>query len=344
MIFIEALLITVLCCTCCYVTVTDLKKGIIQNKVLLIAGTIGLFANAVYYAFFARDLVLAFVLNLIVMIVLSVALYALHIWAAGDSKLLMLTIFLIPTRIYYEGNYVTATTVILIIIFSIAYLFVLAESLYLGINQKNIFKINKLKPDIKLMLFQYIKCTCLVTIFSFIMRVCLPEFYNSNLELMMLINMLIVLFSYGIKFLDKPLPLTILVVVSIASYICSNGMDFNLKESLKTYPLVLVVLILRLFAEKYNYKTIPTSQVEKGMVLAYSTVLLFMPSNIKGLPKETTEDIRSKINEEEVASIKRWENSKFGQGEISIVRKIPFAIFISIGTLIYTFLRVLILI
>ena len=67
-----------------------------------------------------------------------------------------------------------------------------------------------------------------------------------------------------------------------------------------------------------------------------------MPSNIKGLPKEkNTEDIRSRITEEEAESIKRWEFSKYGQSEIVIVRKIPFAIFISIGSIVYIFSRML---
>lgn len=43
-------LVTLLICTCIYVTVTDLKKGIIQNKIILFAGIAGLAANIVYYA------------------------------------------------------------------------------------------------------------------------------------------------------------------------------------------------------------------------------------------------------------------------------------------------------
>ncbi|MCD8216029.1 MAG: hypothetical protein LUC97_10385 [Clostridiales bacterium] len=77
--------------------------------------------------------------------------------------------------------------------------------------------------------------------------------------------------------------------------------------------------------------------------MAYSTIVSFLPSSVKELLKtKGTEDIRSKITEEEAESIKRWENSKYGQHEIIIVRKIPFAIFISIGTVIYTFARMLI--
>lgn len=337
----EAVLITLLICMCSYVTVTDLKHGIIQNKVLLITGIIGTVANVIYYTFFGRAFFIAFILNLLVMMAISVTFYALHIWAAGDSKLLIFTIFLIPARIYYEGNNVTATVVIMIIIFSIAYLYIIGESIYLGLKEKNLFKINRIKADVKLMVLQYIKCTCLVTLFSFIVRYIVPDFYDKNIELMMILNMIIILLSYNFKFFDRTLPLACLCIVTIIGYVFIRGTEFSL--NLKIYPLVLAVLLLRLFAEKYNYLTIPTSNIEKDMVLAYSTIVYFIPSTIKGLPKEkTTEDIRSRITADEAESIKRWENSKYGQAEITIVRKIPFAIFISSGAVIYTFARMLI--
>lgn len=99
--------------------------------------------------------------------------------------MLMLTIFLILARIYYQGNDVTATVVIMIIIFSIAYLYIIGESVYLGIKEKNLFQINRFKTDIKLIIKQYIKCTCLVSLFGFIVRFIMPEFYDKNIELMM---------------------------------------------------------------------------------------------------------------------------------------------------------------
>ena len=337
----EAVLITLLICMCIYVTVTDFRQGIIQNKVLLITGAIGLAANIVYYGFDGRPFLTAFLLNLGVMMAISIAFYALHIWAAGDSKLLMLTIFLIPARVYYQGNDVTATVVIMIIIFSIAYLYIVGESVYLGIKEKNLFQINRFKADINMMIKQYIKCTCLVSVFGYIVRFAIPEFYDKNVELMMILNMIIILLSYNFKLFDKLIPLVCLIVGTILCYLLAGNGTFYI--DFKIYLLVFVIFILRLFAEKYNYQTIPTSNVEKGMVMAYSTIVCFIPSTIKGLPKEkNTEDMRSRITEEEAESIRRWETSKYGQPEIVIVRKIPFAVFISIGAVIYTFARMLI--
>ncbi len=69
------------------------------------------------------------------------------------------------------------------------------------------------------MIVQYIKCTCLVTLFGFIIRFIVPEFYNKNIELMMIINMIIILLSYNFKFFDRIIPLLCLCTVTIVSYI-----------------------------------------------------------------------------------------------------------------------------
>ena len=69
--------------------------------------------------------------------------------------------------------------------------------------------------------------------------------------------------------------------------------------------------------------------------MAYSTVLQFSRSRVKGLPIITTEDMSSRITAEQADSIKRWGKSKNGKESIVILRKIPFAAFISLGYIIY---------
>ena len=43
--------------------------------------------------------------------------------------------------------------------------------------------------------------------------------------------------------------------------------------------------------------------------------------------------MEAKLTEEEAASVRRWEKSKYGRASVVIVRKIPFAIFLGIGAL-----------
>ena len=108
MIICETLLISIIGILGFYVTVTDIKHGIIQNKRLLQAGIIGFFINIVYYSRFAYGFLQVYISNLIIMSILAVALYMIHFWAAGDSKLLIVLIFLFPARFYDFGKQVIA--------------------------------------------------------------------------------------------------------------------------------------------------------------------------------------------------------------------------------------------
>lgn len=61
-------------------------------------------------------------------------------------------------------------------------------------------------------------------------------------------------------------------------------------------------------------------------------------SQVRGLPRITTEDLDARLSKNEAESVKRWEFSKYGQPTITIVRKVPFAVFILIGTLFFLFI------
>ena len=48
-----------------------------------------------------------------------------------------------------------------------------------------------------------------------------------------------------------------------------------------------------------------------------------------------TEDLEARLTEEEAESVHRWEKSKYGSDTVVIVRKIPFAVFLALGTLLF---------
>ena len=109
----------------------------------------------------------------------------------------------------------------------------------------------------------------------------------------------------------------------------------NFKIDLKNVIIVLVIVILREWADRYSYTPIKTLDIKKGMILSASSVMLFLNSNIKGLPMKVSEDMAARLTDEEVDSIKRWARTKNGKDELIIVKKIPFAFFINIGYAIF---------
>lgn len=335
----EALMLATMMVFCVHATITDLKSGVVRNKLLLLGACFAFLLNVIYYSVFARGYFLAFIINFTVMVFLSILFYATHIWAAGDSKLLIFVISLIPSRIYYSGENVAASVLIMIAIFSLAFLYYIAESVIIGLKEGSLFSFARMKFDAMRMVVQYIKCTCIVTISNVIFAFVFKDFYVANTELFMIVNMLLVLAACNIKILDRWYIIAALSLVAVGIVVAQNRRFESVNWVI--YLVVLFVVALRMLAEKYNYKTIPTSEVKQGMVLSYGTVVLFAPSKIKGLPSSTTEDIRSRISQDEANSILRWENSKYGQEQIIIVRKIPFAIFIFVGTVVFIFTRMI---
>lgn len=129
--------------------------------------------------------------------------------------------------------------------------------------------------------------------------------------------------------------LLIAVMVNIVLY-QKGG---TIKDNIRIYAILLVVLLLRYLVSGYNYAEIETNQVKAGMILSVATVLEFQKSRVKGLPVATNEDMSTRLSEEEADAIRRWEQSKYGKEKIVIVRKIPFAIFITSGSVIFLLIR-----
>ena len=118
----EAFLMTIILMLGIYVTYTDIRNGIIQNKALLFAIIVGIVINIIYYGAYARDFLQIYIVNLLVMIIFAIILYGFHFWAAGDSKLLICVNFLFPARFYDNEAFSIAPGInAIVFIFMIAY-------------------------------------------------------------------------------------------------------------------------------------------------------------------------------------------------------------------------------
>ena len=73
------------------------------------------------------------------------------------------------------------------------------------------------------------------------------------------------------------------------------------------------------------------------MILSSFSSVLMQTSITPGLPGVSTENLKSRLTSEEVDSIQIWAKATHTQS-LTVVKKIPFAIFISIGFLCYCIL------
>ena len=344
MLIVESLLLTVLVSVLALSVYTDFKEGKIKNKLIVEALAGVLFLDVIYYILFAKQFTMLFLQNVIVLIILSLALYYFRIWGGGDSKLLILVALSIPGRLYSLDEANNSSVMIVAVAFGIAFTAIVLQSLYLGIKERSLFKVSSLKFDIKGMLISYCMLIAVMQFCNIVIRIYYLDFALRNWILVQSFNFLMIFTFISVQnHISKRSIFLITVVVSVAfCYICfANGNAVLSNINYKLIPMTLVVILLRLWISKYCYKTIPTEKVKEGQILAGTTVLLFQYSRIKGLPNGITEDLNSRITADEAASIRRWGKSAYGQSTVVVLRKIPFAIYISAGTFIFLLLEVM---
>lgn len=339
MIICESVLIGIIFMLGIYTSATDIKYGIISNKSIILALTAGTLVNIFYYLRYEEIFVKLYFVNLAGMIILSVLLYAFHFWAAGDSKLLICMAALIPARLYETGSRIFVPGIFLfIMIFLLAYFYVLTESVIYLFRQKKRYQGSKItKQKVKSFIVQYLISMLYLTALGSVWRLFFKGLYDENIILFTTGNIFIVILINRIRFLKSKICILIIALMDLYMIVFYQGIQFHLLSLL----ILLVIYLLRYFMNEYNYEEIPTESVKKGMVLSYMTILQFTRSRVKGLPEETSEDMKSRITEEQAEAVCRWKDSKYGKETVIIVRKIPFAIFIFLGTVVFLTVRTL---
>lgn len=341
MIALESLLLTLLIMSLIYCSNTDIREGIIKNRVILLSLVIGCVLDVFYYFLYAKQDVSLFLTNLIIMTIISLIMYKTNLWAAGDSKLLFLIVVLIPARFYKIGNETSLvpSIYILVITFILAFVFIVIQSIVLRIRNKDHLSPKISIRNVKYIVFSYVYCLIYVIGMNYLLMLLVPNFVASNGPFISVLNLflMIIIYKYEVfQSLKLLIPIAVLATLElIVFYTRHSAVSFDYH----IYLYMVVILFLRFISEDYNYQTIPTQDVQAGMIMSFTTITKFLPSRVKGLPQVTTEDMRTRIDTAEAESIKRWEHSKYGSSEITIVRKMPFAIFLSLGTVLFLIFR-----
>jgi preflagellin peptidase FlaK len=333
MTLIEGSLIVLLAGIAIIASLSDLYKGRISNWLLLFGLAVGCILNAIYYWIFADNLIWNYLINLSLVTVMSVLFYGFHVWSAGDSKFSILLVFLFPARLYNLDQKILAPAIaIFIFIFSIGFLYVVVESVVLGLKRRDLFHFGGFHIKLKRFFKRYFVIASVLFICSQSIFFLFPAFYEDNHLLILFFNLFIILLLQDQKW---PEHTAVVVGLTGACVILLLLLRTQIAINWWLYLIVGLVILTRMFSEKYNYEVIATSTVRPGMILSFNTVVRFQPSRVQGLPLHTTEDLRSRLSEEDVQAILRWEKSKFGEGSIVIVRKLPFAIIISAGMVLF---------
>lgn len=343
LIYFQSILAIILCF---YSSITDIKSKKIYNKIILIALVVSSSIYAIFYKEINTDVILNHFINCIITLIMSFLFFYFKIWAAGDAKLFWVISFILPFSIYEtsEKN-VFPSIYLLMMTFGVAFVYVVIETIFLWIKDKEKFKKSTFFSfehlNLQDFIIQYFSAYFLILIINNILNKFFVEFIRYNGTLILISNMLLITFIYRV--LNNRKKYILLLVISIISniiYIIAFGFTIN-QINIKMIFLVAFIFIFRQISEKYNYEKIEVENLKSGMILAYQSVIRFYGSKVKNLPETTTETTKSRLTQEQVDSIKRWSKTKKGDNEIIIVRYMPFAPFILVGTVIYLIIKVI---
>lgn len=325
-------------------TITDFKNKKIYNKNIIYALMASLFIYIVLWKQITVQYITNYCINIIISVIISFSFYYFKIWSAGDAKLFLAIIIIIPYNIYnVEKTNLFPALYLLIIIFSIGFFYVVLETLVLWVKDKKRIQVFKLKiKNIKQIIINYFMGYFVILFINNITLKFVPDFRINNGGLMLICNMLILFFLYRIiKGKRKALIIMSLFLIANLTYYFIFGLRIY-AINLKMFVFVLSIMLFRSFAEKYNYEEIRIENLKPRMILSFESVLKFYSSRVKGLPHSTDETTDSRLTTNEVNSIKRWSKTRKGQDTIVIVRHMPFAPFILIGEIMFFIFRLFI--
>ncbi len=324
-----------------YSTYTDFKQGTVKNKFLLISFLLALVLDAVYY-YLNSDFIKCFGVNQVIVFVVSFLLFKIGVWGGGDGKLLMCLSLIYPARFYIYEIENSPFIYVLILSFSISFVYLAIDSIINLLKGKNNIRTIDFKDCIN---FEAIKNMVIVFMFFYIFDYTLCTIFNllkfNDVYLIIqFLNIAVVMYC-NFRFINNEKMvfcisfiffLLILISMKYVNY------EFNILNVL----LITFIMIAKSVAGQFNYTKIKSDELTKGMILSKYSTMLMIPSKIKNLPTSINEDMNSRLTLEEVEACKKWSNSKKGKDEFIIVRKMPFAAFISISSIIYMILGVLV--
>ena len=325
-------------------TVSDFKNKKIYNKYIIIGVIVSLITYIIFFKQIEKEFLISFIINFIISFIISFAFFYIKIWGAGDAKLFIAIVFMIPYEMYeVNENHFFASMYLLIYIFSIAFVYVFLETIVLFItdNQKfsNIKTKKITKNEVMGIIIDYINGFLFSMLFNIFFSILLNNYFEQNRELIYITNILMLVFFYRIinTRKRKNIALIVLLTLNLISVFINGSIIFNI--NIPIMIVVFLMIIYRNISEKYNYRTIKIEELKERMILSFDSVIPFYNSRIKGLPMYTDESTDFRLSKEEVESIKKWSRSKKGLPIITIVRHLPFAPFILSGEILFFLIK-----
>ena len=333
MIWIEYIMLFLMIGIGTYATVYDLKSGIIPNRVVLpfivAAAILDVFCFVI-----SREWLYVFALNTLVISALLVCLYATKCFAGGDVKLGFLLTLLYPPACYvaYGNSHITLFFAICISVFC-GYCYLMAFAVYEIIAGKSRLSMGYVKKYLCSFLISYIIAFTYITLINMIAILFGTLVFPVPQGITLVLCFLVAWFSRRARWMRNKFLFTAVLILCVGLMICLKIVPFSIRPS--TYIVIAVIILCQMTITASLYKQIPTEEVEKGMILSTASTLQMQTSRVRGLPGISHEDLRDRLTEEQANSVRRWGKTEKGSEMVTIMRRVPFALFLVIGYIVY---------
>lgn len=333
MIFIECIMLFCIVVVSAMTVKSDLKEGMIYNKTLLPFLAISLLLDCIYYVFCVKDIFVEFFINVVFVILICLFLFYTHSFAGGDCKLCIVMALLYPGRYYliYAGSALTLLFAVASAIF-FGYVFLLISSVVRLIKGKSQMTINYVKNYLVSFVCSFVSATIYISAINLLNYFLHCQGININPWVVRAFCLAIAWFVGRYHVLKKWYTLGIVGILDVILMVILKMMPISLNP--ENYILVIVLLVCQMTIKTNLYEEIKICDLKKGMILSTISSMMMQNSRIRGLPVISSEDLRNRLSEEEVASVKRWAAGRNIE-TISIVKKIPFAVFLAMGYICY---------
>ncbi|SNU06185.1 hypothetical protein SAMN06297422_10673 [Lachnospiraceae bacterium] len=330
----EVLSIILLILLCSISIYTDYKKGLIYNRVLLIIGIPLIVLNFVSIFIDRPEKLTKYILLVLISIGISIFLYMFKIWAGGDFKLFSVIILGMPYSYVLKSiNDLSYIFIVLLFSFSFGYIFLIGESLVHMIKEKRSAKSIVLSSLVEFK--NYLKIYVCILFFNHITDTIYSALFQNQIPVWVQVGLNIG-FIVLIRKLDILKYKSVMITFLLADLIL-GAFSFEMFSDYRVYVtwgIIIFILMTRAMVQKYNYKEIKYTELKKGMIL--STVSSISLANEKKLKfcRLSDESLDSRLAQEEVEDILIFCSQNEKYNNITIVKKIPFALFLSLATLI----------
>ena len=330
---VEGVLLALMLATGVACSVSDIRRGIVRNSILLKTAMAAAIVQCVYCARFAQPHALMWMGCMALADALAALMYAAGLWAAGDAKLFMALYLCVPGRLL-EGLGLSASVVPYLYIFIPAMIWLGVDTLWQATHRAERhgsarFKVSHLGEMVVVALETFAVQAVLGWV--------LPDFFAENGLFCAALTLVYALLCAQQSVMKSP----VAVLLHMAGLLIATilGGWRGGVAPVWVYAVTLLVLAFTRWASLYNYRRIPTERVQAGMILSAATVFGFAPSRVRGLPDDASEGMAARLTADQANAVRRWANTAKGQPTVVIVRKMPFAILIGLGFALWMAMR-----